>query len=65
MDKVFWNVCCLVLGGTTNGSQFKFSQIYEYIQRREILATSIVIVDGTHVKPFLLDVEPICFEITN
>jgi hypothetical protein len=29
MDKVFWNVCCLVPGGTVDGGQFKISQIYE------------------------------------
>ncbi len=28
MDKLFWNVCCSVLGGTTNGAQFKLSFIY-------------------------------------
>jgi hypothetical protein len=54
MDKVFWNVCCSVPGGTVDGGQFKISQIYEQIRRREKLATPVVIVDGTHIKHFLL-----------
>jgi hypothetical protein len=54
IDKVFWNVCCSVPGGTADGGQFKISQIYEQIREREILATPVVIVDGTHIKHFLL-----------
>jgi hypothetical protein len=54
MDKVFWNVCCSVPGGTADGGRFKILQIYEQIRRREILATPVVIVDGTHIKFFLL-----------
>ena len=54
MDKVFWNVCCSVPGGTADGGQFKISEIYEQIQRREILATPVVIVGGRHIQPFLL-----------
>ena len=54
MDKVFCNVCCSVLGETADGGQFKISQIYEHIRWRKILATPIVIVDGTHIKHFLL-----------
>ena len=52
MDKVFWNVCCSVPGG--NVVQFKISQIYEQIRQKEILATPVVIVDGTHIKFFSL-----------
>jgi hypothetical protein len=31
MNKVFWNVCCSVPGGTADGGQFKILQIYEQI----------------------------------
>jgi len=55
MDKVFWNVCYSVPGGTIDGGQFKISHIYEQIRRREMLATLVVIVDGTHIKFFFLD----------
>jgi hypothetical protein len=32
MDKLFWNVCCLVPSRTTNGGQFKVSFIYQQLQ---------------------------------
>jgi len=54
MDKVFWNVCCSGSGGTTDGGQFKISQIYEQIRRREMKATPCLSVDRIHIKPFLL-----------
>ena len=54
MDKVFWNVCCSVPGGTADGGQFKISHIDEQIRQKEILATPVVILDGTHIKLFLL-----------
>jgi hypothetical protein len=31
MDKLFWNICCLVLGTTTNEGQFKMSFIYQQL----------------------------------
>ena len=51
---MFWNVCCSVPDETTDGGQFKISQIYEQIRWRELLATPVVIVDGINIKHFLL-----------
>ena len=54
VDKVFWNVCCSIIGGNADGGQFKISQIHKQIRRREILATPVVIIDGTYIKPYLV-----------
>ncbi len=54
MDKLFWNVCCLVRGGTTNGGQFKMSFIHEQLQTRSILREPIVVVESLEIKPYFL-----------
>jgi hypothetical protein len=54
MDKLFWNVCCLVLGKTTNGGQFKVSSIYQQLRTQSILREPIVVDEGLKINPYLL-----------
>ncbi len=54
MDKLFWNVCCLALGETTNGGQFKVSSIYQQLRTQSILREPIVVVEGLKINPYLL-----------
>jgi hypothetical protein len=54
MDKLFWNVYCLVLGRTKDGGQFKVSSIYQQLWTRSILREPIVVVEGLKIKPYLL-----------
>jgi hypothetical protein len=54
MDKLFWNVYCLVLGRMIDGGQFKVSSIYQQLRTRSILKEPIVVVEGLKIKPYLL-----------
>jgi hypothetical protein len=53
MDKLFWNVCCLVPGETIDGGQFKVSSIYQQLRTQSILRDPIVVVESLKIKPYL------------
>jgi hypothetical protein len=54
MDKLFWNVCCSIPSGTTNGGEFKVSSIYQQLPTRSIFKKPIVMVESLEIKPYLL-----------
>jgi hypothetical protein len=54
MDKLFWNACCSIHGGTTNEGQFKVSFIYYQLRTQSILRKPIVVVESLEIKPYLL-----------
>jgi hypothetical protein len=53
MDKLFWNVYCLVLDITIDGGQFKVPYIYQQLLRRSILEELVVVIESLEIKPFL------------